>query len=234
MNKTYLNGVVTFSFSSKHELLEYIKDKKKILIAINAEKILSNDQKIKQIINDNIGYPDGIGAIMALKRKGITAVKIPGVQLWLDIINKYHNEKTFYLIGATKEVINLTVKKLKSEYPKIRIKSFRDGYFNDNEFEKIKEDIKEKKPHIVFVAIGSPKQEYIMAELIKCYPALYMGLGGSFDLYSGKVRPVPEWWKKLFKWEGIYRCFYDRRNVKRWKRQMPVLRIVYKILLNKI
>lgn len=105
---------------------------------------------------------------------------------------------------------------------------------NDNEFEKIKEDIREKKPHIVFVAIGSPKQEYIMAELIKCYPALYMGLGGSFDLYSGKVRPVPEWWKKLFKWEGIYRCFYDRRNVKRWKRQMPVLRIVYKILLNKI
>lgn len=106
MNRTYLNGVATFSFSSKHELLEYIKDKKKILIAINAEKILSNDQKIKQIINDNIGYPDGIGAIMALKRKGITAVKIPGVQLWLDIINKYHNEKTFYLIGATKEVIN--------------------------------------------------------------------------------------------------------------------------------
>ena len=234
MNRTYLNGVATFSFSSKHELLEYIKDKKKILIAINAEKILSNDHKIKQIINDNIGYPDGIGAIMALKRKGITAVKIPGVQLWLDIINKYHNEKTFYLIGATKEVINLTVKRLKSEYPKIRIKNFRDGYFDGSDFKKIKGDIKEKKPQIVFVAIGSPKQEYIMAELIKSYPALYMGLGGSFDVYSGKVRPVPEWWKKLFKWEGIYRCFYDRRNLKRWKRQMSVLRVVYKILLNKI
>lgn len=234
MNRTYLNGVATFSFTSKEELLEYIEDKKNILIAVNAEKILGNDTKLKQLINDNIGYVDGIGALMALRRKGLNAVKIPGAQLWLDIINKYHNEKTFYLLGATKEVINLTVKKLKSEYSGIRIGNFRDGYFDDQDLQRIKEDIKEKAPDIVFVAMGSPKQEYVMAELSGSCPALYMGLGGSFDLYSGKARPVPEWWKQIFKWEGFYRCFYDMKNITRWKRQIPVLRILYKVLLNKL
>ena len=234
MNRIYLNRIATFYFSSKDEFLEYIKDKKKILIAINTEKILSNDQKLKKIVNDNIGYPDGIGAVIALKRKGIRAVKIPGSQIWLDIINKYHNEKTFYLIGSTNEVVNLTVKRLNYKYPKIRIKNFRDGYFNDGEFEEIKEDIKEREPDIIFVAMGCPKQEHIMAELIKFYPALYMGLGGSFDLYSGKVKPVPEWWIKLFKWEGIYRCFNNPTNLKRWERVFHAVRIVYKVLLNKI
>jgi len=234
MNNTFLNEMVTFSFSSKDELLEYIKDKKKILIAINTEKLLTQDQTFKQIVNENIGYPDGIGTIMALRRKGIKAVKIPGAQLWLDIINKFNNEKTFYLIGATQEIIELTIKKLKQQFPKMVIKGFRNGYFEDSELEAIKQMIKEEKPDIIFVAMGSPKQEYIMAELVASHPALYMGLGGSFDLYCGKVKSVPEWWKKIFKWEGLYRCFFDATNLKRWKRQIPALRILYKVWLNKI
>jgi UDP-N-acetyl-D-mannosaminouronate:lipid I N-acetyl-D-mannosaminouronosyltransferase len=61
-----------------------------------------------------------------------------------------------------------------------------------------------------------------------------MGLGGSFDLFVGEVKDVPTWWKKVFKWEGLYRQFYDLKNLKRWKRQFKVLPILWKILVGRI
>jgi UDP-N-acetyl-D-mannosaminouronate:lipid I N-acetyl-D-mannosaminouronosyltransferase len=234
MKKIYINGKAVFPFKNKEYLLQCIVKQKKIMIAINTEKILSNNERLQSIINSNIGYPDGIGAVMALRRKGIKSCKIPGACLWLDIIEKYHLEKSFYLIGSTDEVIESTVKKLKCAYPEIKITGFRNGYFENNELAVIIKDLKIKKPDIIFVAMGSPKQEYIMSELITQYPALYMGLGGSFDLYSGMTKPVPEWWIKIFKWEGLYRCFYDFKNLDRWKRQLPALKIIPKIIFNKL
>jgi len=234
LNRVFLNGVGTFPFISQGELIEYIKDKKKILIAVNSEKILSQEVMIKNIINDNIGYPDGIGAVMALRRKGIHANKIPGARLWLKIVERYHNEKSFYLIGSTQGVIEKTFKTLKVQFPGIQIVNYRNGYFAKEELSEILNDFKEKKPDVVFVAMGSPKQEYIMSELINEYPALYMGLGGSFDLYCGKAKPVPEWWNKIFKWEGLYRTLNDFYNLKRWKRQFPVLKIIYKVVFNRL
>jgi UDP-N-acetyl-D-mannosaminouronate:lipid I N-acetyl-D-mannosaminouronosyltransferase len=55
------------------------------------------------------------------------------------------------------------------------------------------QDIIEKKPDISFVAMGSPKQELFMAELFLHYPALYQGLGGSFDIYTNRVNRAPQW-----------------------------------------
>jgi UDP-N-acetyl-D-mannosaminouronate:lipid I N-acetyl-D-mannosaminouronosyltransferase len=234
INKIYLNGKAVYPFQNKDDLLRYIQDQKKILIAINTEKILSENQKLNSLINTNIGYPDGIGAVLALKRKGIKACKIPGAYLWLDIINRFQQNKTFYLIGSTDLVIEATVQKLKQDYPHIKIKGYRNGYFGDNEMFSIVEDIKIKKPDIVYVAMGSPKQEYVMSELLEQHPALYMGLGGSFDLYAGKTKPVPQWWNKIFKWEGLYRCFDDFKNIDRWKRQAPALKIIPKIIFNKL
>lgn len=232
MQTTLLNGKSTFPFVSIEHLLDYISEKKKILIAINTEKILSNDSETREIINQNIGYPDGIGAIMALRRKGIQAVKIRGAELWLHIIRRFYKEKSFYLIGSVQEVIEKTVEKLSDEFPTIRIVNFHNGYFDDDGLREIISDIKVKKPDIIFVAMGSPKQERIMSKMIREYPALYMGLGGSYDLYCGKVKPVPNWWNRMFKWEGLYRAFNDFTNIKRWKRQIPAMKIIYRILFN--
>lgn len=234
INKIYLNGKAVYPFQNKDDLLRYIQDQKKILIAINTEKILSENQKLNSLINTNIGYPDGIGAVLALKRKGIKACKIPGAYLWLDVINKFEKDKLFYLIGSTDAVIEATVQKLTKDYSRIKIKGYRNGYFGNNEFHEIIEDIKVKKPDIVFVAMGSPKQEYIMSQLLEHHPALYMGLGGSFDLFTGKTKPVPQWWNNIFKWEGLYRALSDFKNIQRLKRQLPALKIIPKIIFNKL
>ena len=100
MNSIELNGVKTYCFSSRRELIDLVLAEKKSLIAVNAEKILHSTDKMRELFNRNIGFSDGIGAVWALKKKGFNnAIKIPGFELWLDIIGSAWQDKSFYLAG---------------------------------------------------------------------------------------------------------------------------------------
>jgi UDP-N-acetyl-D-mannosaminouronate:lipid I N-acetyl-D-mannosaminouronosyltransferase len=202
-----INNVKIYPFSSANELLDSIASEKKILVAINAGKIHHATDITRNIINNNIGYIDGIGALFAARKKGFRdAVKIPGCELWLEIIRKYHQNKSFYFIGGTQDIIEKTVEKLKQEFPAINIKNYRDGYFTDEDKQLIIEDILAKKPDVIFVAMGSPKQEVLMQEFYSKYPAVYQGLGGSLDVYAGYKKRAPVWFID-HNLEGTYRVF---------------------------
>ena len=216
MESRLFNGVQCFAPKSSKELVHFALKNNKILVAVNAEKIFNASEASREIINRNIGYPDGIGAVWALKQKGCeNAVKIPGCELWLDIINEFHEDKSFYLVGGQQEVISSTVSKLKSEFPKINIVNYRNGFIKDEDekFELIN-DIVRLKPDIVFVAMGSPKQELLMEEIFKFHPAVYQGLGGSFDVYIGKTNRAPDWWiQNNLEW--AYRLLKQPTRIKR-------------------
>lgn len=232
MDSIYLNNTKTYSFSTRDELIDYVLQEKKILVAINAEKILKKDDQLKKIINENVGYTDGVGAVWAMKKKGFKkTIKIPGVELWLTIIEKFQDSKSFYFVGASDEVINITIEKLKVDFPKLNIVNFRNGFIKtDEEREALKKDILEKKPDVVFVAMGTPKQEFLMNELHSAHPALYQGLGGSFDVYSGKVKRAP----KLFISLGVEWLYRLLKEPTRYKRQFVLVKFVWQILIGKI
>ena len=188
MELVKLNNYKVHPFESKEHFLSFLDKNhniRNILIALNAEKLVKEDDSLRNLVNNNIGYPDGIGAVWALKRKGHNSEKIPGAEFWLDIIQRYYNNKSFYLVGGKPEVIERTVDRLKEEFLGIDIVGYRDGYMDDQEQEELIADINTKEPDIVFVAMGSPKQEFVMEKMYQKHPALYMGLGGSFDIYSG-------------------------------------------------
>ena len=232
-NRIELNGVKVYPFTSFAELLEHVNERKGILVAINAEKILYATHQTRNIINKNIGYCDGVGAVMALKKRGYKdVVKIPGCELWLKIIEAlYKDGKSFYLVGGKPNVIDATVKKLKEEFPGINIANYRDGYIKSNEEkEALIDDILGKKPDVVFVAMGSPRQELLMEEMNQCYSAIYQGLGGSFDVYMGHVKRAPEWWV-AHNLEWAYRLI---KQPSRIKRQIHLARFWWLLKLGKI
>ncbi len=230
--KVSINGVKFFAFSSENELFEHIDENKGILVAINAEKIINATDKTRSIINRNVGYIDGAGAMLAAKKKGFKkACKIPGCELWLKIIGHFYKEKTFYLIGGKQQVIEETVEKLKKEYEGINIIGFRNGYIKTNdEKNALIADIVEKKPDVVFVAMGSPKQELLMEEIQLQHKAIFQGLGGSFDVYTGHVQRAPKWWVD-HNMEFAYRLL---REPKRIKRQMKLFKFMYYLYTKKI
>lgn len=229
MNAKYLNGVKTCAPQSRKELIDYAFKNKSILVAINAEKILHATDESRDIINRNLGYPDGIGAVWALEKKGEQdIVKIPGCELWLDIVEQFHDSETFYLVGGKEEVIQQTVKQLKQKYPNIQIANFRNGYIkSEEEKASLLADIVAKKPSIIFVAMGSPKQELLMEEIQRQHPALYQGLGGSFDVYTGNVERAPKWWVNN-NLEWAYRLI---KQPSRIKRQIHLVRFFAKLKL---
>ena len=157
MNKISLRGVEVYPFTSESQLLSYVEEHKGILVAINAEKILHATPQMLEIINRNIGYCDGAGVMMALRQKGVKeACKIPGCELWLKIVDRFHADKTFYLVGGKQEVIEETVEKLRTQYPDIRIVGYRNGYLKtDEERASLIDDIAQQKPDVVFGRAGA-------------------------------------------------------------------------------
>ena len=226
-----LNGVKVYPFTSEQELLDYVNAHPGILVAINAEKILHANEQTRGIINRNIGYCDGSGAVLALKQKGFKNVqKIAGCELWLKIIRRFLSEKTFYLVGSKPQVIEETVAKLKVDFPGIRIVGYRDGYLkSEQERLNLIADIVAKKPDVVFVAMGSPKQELLMEEIQKQHKAIFQGLGGSFDVYTGHVERAP-WWVD-HNLEFAYRLL---KEPKRIKRQIYLVKYAWWLLWRKL
>ena len=231
MNSIEINGVKTYCFSSRRELIDLALAERKSLIAVNAEKILHANDKTRDLFNRNIGFSDGIGAVWALKRKGFkNAVKIPGCELWLDIIDSTWKDKTFYLVGAQQEVIEMTVSGLQREYPGIRIVNYRNGYLRDGvDRRDLISDIILRRPDVVFVAMGSPKQEELIEVLQKAHPAVYLGLGGSFDVYVGAVKRAPDWWVR-HNMEWTYRLI---RQPARIARQIHLVKFAWMLLIGK-
>ena len=232
MKTISLNGVEVYPFTSEEQLLSYIDEHKGILVAINAEKILHATDETRSIINRNIGYCDGAGAMLALKDKGVKyACKIPGCELWLKIVKCFYQVKTFYLVGGKQEVIDETVAKLRQEFSGINIVGYRNGYLKEENAEKnLIDDITEKKPDVVFVAMGSPKQELLMEKIQKRHQAIFQGLGGSFDVYTGHVLRAPKWWVD-HNLEFAYRLI---KEPKRIKRQIHLVKYLYWLLTDKL
>lgn len=227
-----INGYQIFPFKSTKGFLNYLKasDWNNILVALNAEKIINTDQDLRNLVNNNIGYPDGVGAVYALRRKGVKSVKIPGSVFWLEIVREFYQEKTFYLVGSRKKVIEQSVQKLKEDFPGIDIVGYRDGYFDEAGYSELIQEIDNKKPDVVFVAMGSPKQEYVMKEMKKNHEALYMGLGGSLDVYTGHVKRAPQMWiDNHLEW--AYRLIKQPARI---FRQIHLVKFVYLMLLNRL
>ncbi|MBR5432852.1 MAG: WecB/TagA/CpsF family glycosyltransferase [Bacteroidales bacterium] len=230
---TLRNGVKIYPFSSNEELIDFVSNEKKILVAVNAEKILHATEQTKSIINNNIGYSDGIGAVMALQKHGFPdAKKLPGCELWLKIVEALSKEgKTFYLVGGKQEVIENTIQQLRKEFSGIQIVGYRNGYIqSEEEKNHLIGDVVAKKPDVVFVAMGSPKQELLMEEMLRQHKAIYQGLGGSFDVYTGSVKRAPQWWVS-HNLEFAYRLLKQPTRI---KRQIHLVKFLLMVKLGKI
>lgn len=230
-NRVELNGVKVYPFTSAKELLDFVDERKGLLVAVNAEKVMKANEQIRSIINNNIGYADGAGVKVAMHKKGYKdVIRIAGCDLWLEIIRQSHQEKTFYLVGGKQEVIDETIGKLKKEFPGIKILGYRNGYIKTKEERTaLIEDVVTKKPDVVFIAMGSPKQEILMSEMMKEHKAIYQGLGGSFDVYTGRVKRAPKWWQE-HNMEFLYRFL---KQPQRFRREYYRLKFLLWLLIGK-
>jgi UDP-N-acetyl-D-mannosaminouronate:lipid I N-acetyl-D-mannosaminouronosyltransferase len=171
-------------------------------IAINPEKVIRSIQEpaIKAaIMSASIRYADGIGVVKTLTRKSKQKIsRIPGCELWEAIMEKSGKfNLPVYLVGASAETINETKQKLQKQY-NVNVCAIQDGYFDKNKEDEVIEQIGRVQPKIVTVALGSPRQElFIQACRKVCPDTFFMGVGGSYDVYTSKVKRAPIIYQKM-------------------------------------
>ena len=229
-NKISINGFRLFGFTNKDNLLSHVAKHKGILIALNAEKLYRRNSELQELSKNGIGYADGVGAVWALKAQGVkSAIRLPGSELWLSLVAKFAPDSSFYLVGSTQKVIECVVEKLHSQFPGISISGYRNGFLNSSEIRELEQEILSKRPDVIFVAQGSPRQEQLMLRLQAKHPAIYMGLGGSFDVYIGKVRRAPS----LFRNNGLEWLYRLISQPSRIKRQIVLVPFAFRLLLKR-
>ena len=190
--RSSLNGLSTFSPGSMAALVDLASSGPGILMAVNAEKIARADPMSIELAERHVAYPDGIGAVLALRRHGLVATRMPGADLWLELVDRYAGTRSFVLLGSTQEVVDAVAAKLRARHPQIDL-WHRSGYMSPQEEEQLEEELHRRRPDFVLVAMGSPRQELLMQRLYAVHPAVYVGLGGSFDIFAGAKRRAPRW-----------------------------------------
>jgi UDP-N-acetyl-D-mannosaminouronate:lipid I N-acetyl-D-mannosaminouronosyltransferase len=197
-------------------------------IAINPEKVirsLSEPDIRAAIMSASIRYADGIGVVKTLGRKSKQKVsRIPGCELWEAIMEKSGKfNLSVYLIGASAVTINKTKQKLQEQY-NVNVCAVQDGYFDKSKEHEVIEKIGLVQPEIVTVALGSPRQELFIQECRKnCPNTFFMGVGGSYDVYTKKVTRAPLIYRKM-NLEWFYRLM---SQPKRLFRQTNLVKYLY-------
>jgi UDP-N-acetyl-D-mannosaminouronate:lipid I N-acetyl-D-mannosaminouronosyltransferase len=201
--------------ASRAEFIGFIAGIKGILVALNAEKIARHDQDLVALTQDHVGYPDGFGAVLCCRQKGATnAIKIPGCELWLELIEHFCETKTFYVLGSDSRTLNAAMTKLIKIFPHVKIVGSQHGYFDPSLEHDVINTVVRAAPDIVFVAMGSPRQEFLMEKMFVQHPAIYQGLGGSLDVFVGNLSRAPKVWEQL-NLEWLYRLVTQPQRIMR-------------------
>ncbi|UQS83223.1 WecB/TagA/CpsF family glycosyltransferase [Bombilactobacillus thymidiniphilus] len=171
--------------------------------------------------------PDGIGIVKAsqMLNKPLTE-RITGFDTLTSLLEIANNHSLkIYLLGAKPEIIQQTVQNIQQKYTNLQLVGYNDGYFTDKQ--PIVADIKEKQPNIVAVALGYPKQEEFIARNRNISDAVWIGVGGSFDVLSGKVKRAPKIFQDLHL-EWFYRFATHPTRLKRIKVLPRFIKLVKK------
>lgn len=202
------------------------------LVAINAEKMLTleDDAHVRALIEAaEYKYADGISVVRSLRKKFPQAQvsRVAGADLWEQLMARAGKTGTpVFLVGGKPEVLTQTEQKLRAQW-QVNVVGSQDGYFSPEQRQALFERIRDSGAKIVTVAMGSPKQEIFMRDCRAVWPdALYMGVGGTYDVFTGHVKRAPKFWQKLGL-EWLYRLLSQPTRLKRQLRLLRYLRWHY-------
>ncbi len=196
------------------------------LVAINAEKMLTleDDPQVRALIEAaEFKYADGISVVRSMRKKYPQAVveRVAGADLWEALMERAGREGTpVFLIGGKPGVLAQTQQQLRDRW-QVNIVGGQDGYFQPEQRQALFERVRDSGAKIVTVAMGSPRQELLMRDCREVYPhALYMGVGGTYDVFTGHVKRAPKVWQRMGL-EWLYRLLSQPSRI---TRQLRLLR----------
>lgn len=118
-----------------------------------------------------------------------------------------------FFLGAKQSILEACVEKIRREMPGVVIAGYRNGYFKSDELPEIVAGIRETRPDMVFLGMGSPTKEEIADRYRDEFgTVIVQGVGGSFDVMAGLVPRAPVWMQKVGM-EWLFRVIQEPRRM---------------------
>jgi N-acetylglucosaminyldiphosphoundecaprenol N-acetyl-beta-D-mannosaminyltransferase len=165
--------------------------------AINAAKIVAmrEDRELERIVAGcELVSADGQSVVWASRiLKDPLPSRVTGIDLMQELLAlAERREYRVFILGAAADVLASALQRLHERHPRLAIAGTRDGYFSDADAAAVAAEIAAHRPHIVFVAMPSPRKEYWLGRYGRQLGAPFvMGVGGSVDVLAGRARRAP-------------------------------------------
>lgn len=206
------------------------------VLAVNPEKVITLNRS--SFLSDFFSkaallIPDGIGVVFALRLRGSKVSRVPGADLMQRCCALAADKGyTVYLYGAKEDVSKRAADTLAVRYPGLRIVGRRNGYVKDDEQDSFVEEINASGAQILFVALGSPRQEEWMSRHMGRlhHVSIVQGVGGTLDTIAGSVKRAPVFWQRMHL-EWFYRLL---KQPSRAPRQLKLFKFVFDVLMDEL
>lgn len=205
------------------------------VVTLNPEMIMQGDSnpELGNILKSaGLVLPDGAGLVWALRQRGHSVKRLPGIEFSEAMIQRAAEAGLrVAFIGATQEVLDAAIGNLQAKAPGLTVVYRHHGFFKPEEAADIAEACAAEKPQLIFVALGVPRQEQWIAQHTHRFEgAVFVGVGGSFDVWSGKTQRAPALMRRL-NLEWAYRITTEPWRIQRTYKTLPMF--VVKVLLSR-
>jgi N-acetylglucosaminyldiphosphoundecaprenol N-acetyl-beta-D-mannosaminyltransferase len=189
-----------------------------LIVTADASGIVQaqTDPSLLQIYESaDLVTPDSAGVLWAAKRQGQPlSERVSGVDI-VDRVCRSSSELGWriYFLGAAPGVAEEAAERMRLKHPGCNIVGTRHGFFPPDSDEVVAAEIAESKPDVLFVGMGIPRQEkFIRATEDITGAKVSLGVGGSFDVFSGRVKRAPKTLQKL-KMEWLWRLMQNPKKI---------------------
>ncbi len=205
------------------------------VVTLNSEMVMLAEKEaaVEEVIQQaELVIPDGAGVTIYLKLEGIEQNRCPGIELAEAMVRhigqgKYNQPIAFY--GGAPGIAELAAQRWQGEYPGLKILA-NHGFLTEAEQETWQQTLAREQPCIILVGLGVPRQEYwIRDHRHLCPQAIWIGVGGSFDVWSGTKERAPEFFCR-YNLEWFYRLYQEPW---RWRRMLALPKFFFRTLVGR-
>ncbi|MEG3436811.1 WecB/TagA/CpsF family glycosyltransferase [Pannus brasiliensis CCIBt3594] len=202
------------------------------VVTINAEMAMlgEKDPEVARIIREaDLVIPDGAGIVIYLKMRGRKQRRCPGIELAESLIvelGQRGEECPIAFFGGKPGITELAAEIWRKRVPELYALT-NHGYLSEAESEEWLQVLKDKQPRLILVGLGVPRQEYWIREHRSLVPdAIWIGVGGSFDVWSGTKQRAPRFFRENHL-EWLYRLYQEPW---RWRRMLALPKFFWRSL----
>lgn len=201
-----------------------IATRRRLLIGVvNAAKVVNmrRDARLREaVLAADCIFADGMSVVWASRilRRALPQ-RVAGIDLMVHLLERGSRQCwRVFLLGATQDVLDAVVQRVRRDYPGVVLAGAHHGYFQASDEPGLVDQIRASRADVLFAAMSSPKKECFLARWAAALdvPVLH-GVGGAFDVLAGKVRRAPQGWQRLGL-EWLYRVLQEPGRL--WRRYL--------------